>query len=348
MKANVYHAPRDVRVETVPDPSIIEPGDVIMKITKSAVCGSDLHFYRGNLPMDVGFVVGHEFMGTVEDTGKNTRLFKKGDKVVAPFWAGCGTCFNCKNHYPTACTGGGGCFGFGEGFGGYGGGQAEYVRVPFADSTLEKVPEEIEDDKILFLGDILSTSYFCAENGNIRPGDVVVIWGDGPLGLLATASARLFGPSIIVTIGHHEHRLKLAKELGCDIPVNSKNEDPVEKIQEITKGRLADVVLECIGSETALQSSSKMLRAGGTISYIGLFAQDLSLPMLDYYLKDLTLTGGVCPAKNYIGKLLPLITTGKVDPSLIITHDLPLSDTPRGYELMDTKEENAVKVVLTP
>ncbi|MGH7884168.1 MAG: zinc-binding dehydrogenase [Thermodesulfobacteriota bacterium] len=348
MKANVYHAPKDVRVETVPDPSIVNSGDAIMKITKSAICGSDLHFYRGNIPMDDGFIVGHEFMGIIEDVGKDCKLFKTGDKVVAPFWAGCGICHNCKNEYPTACTGGGGCFGYGEAFGGYGGGQAEYVRIPFADSTLEKVPEEIEDEKILFLGDILSTAYFCAERGKIKPGDVVIVWGDGPLGLLTTLSAKLFSPSIIITIGHHDYRLSLAKKMGCDIAINSKNEDPIERIQQITKGHLADVALECIGLPTALQNSFKMVKPGGTISFIGLFAEDVSFPMLDFFLKDLTVTGGVCPAKNYISKLLPLITSGKIDPSLIISHDLPLSETPRGYELMDNKNEDAVKVVLTP
>ncbi len=348
MKANVYHAPKDVRIETVPDPKIMNPGDAIMKITKSAICGSDLHFYRGNFGMDEGFVVGHEFMGVIEDTGKDSKLFKTGDKVVAPFWAGCGTCHNCENNYPTACTGGGGCFGYGEAFGGYGGGQAEYVRIPFADATLEKVPEEIEDEKLLFLGDVMSTAYFCAERANIKPGNVVVIWGDGTLGLLATLSAKLFGPSTIITIGHHDFRLKLAKEMGADITINSKNEDPIERIQQITKGNLADVSLECIGLPSAIQDSFKMLKAGGTLSFIGMFDEDVSFPMLDFFLKDITVTGGVCPAKNYIQKLMPLITSGKIDPSMIITHDLPLSETPKGYELMDTKDENAIKVVLTP
>jgi threonine dehydrogenase-like Zn-dependent dehydrogenase len=278
MKAVTYHGPRDIRVETVPDPKIQDPNDVILRVTKSAICGSDLHFYRGHVTIDDGFIVGHEFMGIIEDVGKGVKLFKNGDRVVAPFWVSCGVCPNCRNGVPTSCTGGGGCFGFGKAFGDFSGGQAEYVRVPFADTTLESVPGGIEDDRVLFLGDILSTGYFCAEWANIKPGDTVAIFGDGPLGLFATASARLFGPSQIITV----------------------------------------------------------------------FVQPVAIPMLDFYLKDLTLRGGVCPAKNYISKLMPLVEKGKLDPTAVITHDLKLGDTPNGYKLMDSKDENAIKVVLTP
>lgn len=348
MKAATYHGPRDIRVETVPDPKIQDPNDVILRVTKSAICGSDLHFYRGRVPMDEGFIVGHEFMGVVEDIGKDIRLLKKGDRAVASFWASCGVCPNCRNYVPTSCTGGGGCFGFGKAFGNFSGGQAEYVRVPFADNTLVRVPGGIEDDRVLFLGDILSTGYFCAEWANIKPGDTVAVFGDGPLGLLATASAKLFGPSQIITIGRHDFRLNVAKKIGADVVINSHKENPTDKIYEITSGKGVDAALECIGSENALLDSLKITRPAGTISFIGFFVQPVAIPMLDFYLKDLTLRGGVCPAKNYISKLMPLIEKGKLDPTAVITHDLRLSDTPNGYKLMDSKEENAIKVVLTP
>lgn len=348
MKAATYHGPRDIRVETVPDPKIQDPNDVIIKITKSAICGSDLHFYRGHVTIDDGFIVGHEFMGIIEDVGKGVKLFKKGDRVVAPFWVSCGTCPNCRNGVPTSCTGGGGCFGFGNAFGGFAGGQAEYVRVPFADTTLEKVPGEIEDDRALFLGDILSTGYFCAEWANIKPGDTVAVFGDGPLGLLATASARLFGPSQIITVGRHDFRLNVAKKMGADVVINSHRENPIEKISDITNGNGVAAALECIGSENALLDALKITRPAGTVSFIGLFIQPVAIPMLDFYLKDITLRGGVCPAKNYISKLMPLVEKGKLDPTAVITHDLKLSDTPNGYKLMDSKNENAIKVVLTP
>ncbi|MGQ0794182.1 MAG: alcohol dehydrogenase [Deltaproteobacteria bacterium] len=347
MKAATYHGVRDIRVDTVPDPKIEQSGDLILRITKSAICGSDLHFYRGRVPMDEGFVVGHEFMGVVEEVGAGVQSFKKGDKVVAPFWASCGSCTNCRNKVPTSCTGGGGCFGFGYAFGGFGGGQAEYVRVPFADGTLEKVPGSIEDDKILFLGDILSTAYFCAEWANIKPGQSVVVFGDGPLGLLGTACAKLFGPSQIITVGRHDFRLGIAKDMGADIVINSRKENHIERIKEATHGEGVDAVLECIGSEEALLDAFKVVRVAGTISFIGLFVQPVAIPMLDFYLKDLTLRGGVCPAKNYIQKLLPLVEKGKIDPTAVITHDLSLADTPKGYHLMDSKAEDAIKVVIT-
>ncbi|GIW46393.1 MAG: glutathione-dependent formaldehyde dehydrogenase [Deltaproteobacteria bacterium] len=348
MKAVTYHGIRDVRVEVVPDPEIKKPTDVIVRVTKSAICGSDLHFYRGKVPMDEGFIVGHEFIGIVEEIGSDVRLLKKGDKVVAPFWVSCGVCINCRNRVPTSCVGGGGCFGFGKAFGDIPGGQAEYVRVPFADSTLEKVPENIEDTKALFLGDIFSTGYFCAEWANIKPGDRVAVFGDGPIGLFATASARLFGPSLVITVGRHDFRLDVAKKLGSDLVINSRKEDPIHKILEVTDGRGVDAVLECIGSEEALSNAVKITRPAGTISFVGLFTEAVPIPMLDFYLKDLTLRGGVCPSKNYISQLLPLIENEKIDPTAIITHDLPLSETPKGYRLMDSKEENAIKVVLTP
>ncbi len=348
MKAATYHGVRDIRIETVPDPKIQDPDDVIIRVTKSAICGSDLHFYRGRIPMDEGFVVGHEFMGVIEDVGKGVKYFKKGDRVVIPFMIGCGVCVNCRNHVPTSCTGGGGCFGFGKGWGDLPGGQAEYVRIPFADATLEKVPEGISDEKILFLGDIFSTGYFCAEWANIKPGYAVAVFGDGPIGLFATASAKLFGPSLIITVGRHDFRLNVARKMGSDIGLNSHKENPVEKILEITNGRGVDAVLECIGSDETLLDAFKIVRPAGTISFVGLFIQPVPIPMLDFYLKDLTLRGGICPAKNYISKLMPLVEKGKIDPTTVITHDLPLVDTPRGYKLMDSKEENAIKVVLTP
>jgi alcohol dehydrogenase len=348
MKATTYHGPRDIRVETVPDPKIQDPNDVLLRVTKSAICGTDLHFYRGRVPMEEGFVVGHEFMGFVEDIGKGVKYFKKGDKVVAPFSASCGVCTNCRNHVPSSCTGGGGLFGSGKAFGDIAGGQAEYVRVPLADTTLEKVPEYIPDEKILFLGDILSTGYFCAEWANIKAGDIVAVFGDGPLGLLATLSAKLFGPSQIITIGRHDFRLNVAEKMGADVVINSHKENPTEKISEITKGKGVDAALECIGSESALLDSLKITRPAGTVSFIGVFIQPVAIPMLDFFLKDLTLRGGLCPAKNYISKLMPLIEKGKLDPTAVITHDLRLSDTPNGYKLMDSKDENAIKVVLTP
>ncbi len=348
MKAAVYNGVRDIRVESVPDPSIEKPTDVILRITKSAVCGSDLHFYRGRIPMDEGFVVGHEFMGVVEEVGRDVKLFKKGDRVVSPFWDSCGTCYFCRRNLPTSCIGGGGCFGFGKDFGNLFGGQAEFVRVPFADGTLERVPEGVDDEQALFLGDVLSTGYACAEWAGIRPGDTVAVLGDGPIGLFATASAALFGPSMIVTVGHHDDRLEVAAKMGCDVAVNSRRESVVERIKELTGGLGVDVVLECVGSEETLSTAIDVAKPGGRVGFAGFYPAPVRVSMLDFYLKDLTLRGGVCPAKAFIPKLTPLVEKGKIDPTLIITHRLPLVETPRGYELMDRREDGAIKVVLEP
>lgn len=348
MKAAVHHGTKDIRVENVPDPKIKNSMDVILRVTKSAICGSDLHFYRGRIPMDEGFVVGHEFMGVIEEVGKGVKQFKKGDRVVAPFWDSCGICYFCKRNLPTSCVGGGGCFGFGKGFGNLWGGQAEYVRVPFADGTLEKVTHGLTDEQAIFLGDIFSTGYSCAKWGEINPGDTVVVLGDGPIGLFATASAKLFGPALTITVGHHDDRLKIAKKMGCDISINSSKEDLIERIKELTDGRGADVVLECVGGEEILSNAIQLVKPGGNIGFVGFYAEPVKVSMLDFYLKDLTLRGGVCPAKNYISKLMPLVEKGKIDPTLVISHRLPISQTPKGYELMDQRKGGAIKVVLNP
>jgi alcohol dehydrogenase len=348
MKAAVYHGARDIRVENVPDPKIKDSMDVILRVTKSAICGSDLHFYRGRIPMDEGFVVGHEFMGVVEEVGKGVKLFKKGDRVVAPFWDSCGVCYFCKRNLPTSCVGGGGCFGFGKGFGNLWGGQAEYVRVPFADGTLERIPEGVSDEQAIFLGDIFSTGYSCAEYADIKPGDTVAVLGDGPLGLFATGSAKLFGPALIITVGHHNDRLKIAKKMGCDVPINSSKEDLNERIKELTDGRGVDAVLECVGGGETLTTAIQIVKPGGKIGFIGFYSEPVKVSMLDFYLKDLTLKGGVCPAKNYISRLMPLIENGKIDPTLVISHRLHLSQTGNGYELMDRRKNGAIKVVLNP
>jgi len=350
MKAAVNHGVKDVRVENVPDPKIKEPTDAIVRITKGAICGSDLHIYRGHFQLKEGDIVGHEFLGYVEDVGKEVKSFKKGDKVVSPFWISCGTCYFCQKGLTTSCLYGG-CFGFGDLLGGNPGCQAEYVRVPLADGTLVKIPESLatdsEDEKVLFLGDNISTGYHGALWGGIQPGDVVVVFGDGAIGLFATYCATLFGPSTVITIGHHDDRLEIAKKYGSDITINSLKEDPIERIKELTKGRGSDVVIEGVGTGEALEMCFKLARHGGTVSFVGLFWEPASINMTDFFLRNLTLRGGVAPARAYIPKLMPLVESGKLDPTHII-YRLPLSQAPKGYELMDKRKEGVIKVVLSP
>jgi alcohol dehydrogenase len=351
MKAAVNHGVKDVRVEEVPVPIIEKPTDAIVKVSTGAICGSDLHIYRGHFQLKEGDTVGHEFMGYVEDIGKEVKSFKKGDKVVGPFWVSCGNCFFCKRGLTTSCLYGG-CFGFGDLLGGNPGCQAEYVRVPWADGTLVKIPESLagdsDDEKVLFLGDNISTGYHGALSGGIKPGDSVVIFGDGAVGLFATYSATLFGPSTVITIGHHDYRLEIAKKYGADVTINSLNEDPVGKIKELTAGRGADVVIEGVGNADSLGACLQIIRPGGTISFVGLFWESFPMNMTDFFLRNLTLRGGVAPARTYIPILMPLVEGGKLDPTLVITHRLGLDQVSKGYELMDQRKEGAIKVVFSP
>lgn len=349
MKAAVYYGFKDVRVENVPDPVIQEPTDAIVKITKGAICGSDLHIYRGHFELNQGDTVGHEFVGRIEETGSGVKSVKKGDKVIGPFWISCGECHYCRNNLHTSCLNGG-CFGFGDILGGHGGCQAEYVRVAHADGTLVKTPESLsddsEDERTLFLGDNICTGYHGANSGNIKPGDTVVVFGDGPVGLFATYAATLFNPSNVVTVGHHDYRLDIAKKYGAGTVINSKNEDPGGKIRDLTEGLGANVVIECVGNTDSLQSCFEVVRPGGTVSITGLFWEPFPMNMTDFFLRNLHLSGGVAPSRAYIPELMKLVEDGKLDPTLVISHRLPLDDCPKGYELMDQRKDNAIKVVI--
>ncbi len=351
MKAAVNHGLKDVRVEEVPDPKILAPTDAIVRITKGGICGSDLHIYRGHFQLKEGDVLGHEFVGRVEEVGSEVRSVKRGDKVIGPFWVSCGDCHFCQIGLNTSCLHGG-CFGFGNLLGVEEGCQAEYVRVPLADGTLYKAPEGLSDDshdeKLLFLGDNISTGYHGAVCGRIKPGDTVVVLGDGAVGLFATYAATLFGPSRVITVGHHDYRLEVAKRYGADVALNSLDEDPIAKVKEFTDGLGANVVIECVGTGDALQQCFEAVRPGGTVSILGLFFEPATINMTDFFLRNLTLRGGVAPSRAYIPTLLPHIESGKLDPTLVISHTLPLEETPKGYELMDGRTANAIKVVLSP
>ncbi len=350
MKAITFHGVGDVRVQDVAEPKVIDPTDVVVKITTSAVCGSDLHQYhgRGGALVQTGAVMGHEFMGTVEDLGPAVRQVRRGDRVIVPFSVSCGTCEWCRRRLPTQCTTTGRAV-FGGRFGHvWGGGQAQLIRVPFADHLCELVPAEMTDHDAIFLGDILSTGYFCAENGGIRPGDTVAVFGAGPVGLLAMQSAQLFGPARLFAIDRVDYRLKLAEEFGAE-PVNLDRGDPAEQLRGLTGGRGPDVVLECVGHETPFTQAIQAVRAGGTVASVGVYVEpSLGFPAREAFFKDLTLKMGICNARNYMTPLLPLVRVGKLKPSRIITHTMALGDAPKGYEIFDRKEDRAIKVMLRP
>jgi threonine dehydrogenase-like Zn-dependent dehydrogenase len=348
MKAIAFHGVHDVRVGAVPDPRVVEPTDVVVRITTSAVCGSDLHQYHGRSVVEPGAVMGHEFLGIVEEAGPAVAAVRPGDRVVAPFSISCGRCEWCRRRLPTQCATTGRAV-FGGRFGRqYPGGQAERIRVPFADFMCEKVPAGVTDEQALFLGDILSTGYACAEQGGIRPGDAVAVFGAGPVGLLALQSAHLFGPLRVFAVDRVDYRLRLAEELGA-LPVNLDRGDPAEQLRGLTGGRGPDVVLECVGHEVPFAQAIQAVRPGGTVSSVGVYVEpSIGFPAREAFFKDLRLVMGICNARNYIVPLMPLVETGKLQPTRIITHTLPLDEGPKGYAIFDRKEDRAIKVLLKP
>lgn len=350
MRAVTFQGVGDVRVDTVPEPKIVDQSDVVVRITTSAVCGSDLHPYHGRgvvLP-EPGSIMGHEFMGIVEEVGRDVTRVRAGDRVVMPFSVSCGRCEWCLGRLPSQCSTTGRAL-FGGRFGKlFGGGQAERVRVPFADYMCEKVPGDLRDEDALFLGDILSTGYVCAENGGVRPGDSVAVFGAGPVGLLAMQAAQLFGPAQLFAVDRVDYRLRLAEEFGAT-PVNLDRGDPAEQLRALTRGRGPDVVLECVGHEVPFTQAIQAVRAGGTVSSVGVYVEaTMGFPAREAFYKDLTLKMGICNARNFMVPLMPLVRVGKLRPAQIITHTMGIGEAPRGYAIFDRKEDRAIKVMLKP
>lgn len=347
MKAVVWHGPHDVRVDDVADPVIQKPTDMLIRVTTTAICGTDLHPYHGQLPdFRPGTILGHEFVGEVVELGEHVHNFTKRDRVVCTDIIADGTCWYCRRgdhwHCPNRTL-----FGYGPLFGeDTPGGQAEYVRVPYADIVAYKIPDGVPDEKILFVSDILPTGYVCALHGGIQQGDTVAVVGCGPVGLMAQLCAQLFGPAQVLAIDRIASRLELAARLGS-IPVNASEVDPVARVKEMTGGRGADVVLEAVGGEAALNLALSLARGKGTVSSVGVhLLPAFTWNVLDAFLRELTVRFGIGDAMRYRERLVPLIESGRLDPSVIISHRLPLADAPKDYELFDKKE--AQKVVMRP
>ncbi len=343
MKAVTFQGPFKVEVKDVDDPKIQAPNDVILKVTTAGICGSDVHAYDGRMTLPpTGWSMGHEYIGEVVEVGDNIKNFKAGDRAVGAFTSSCGECWYCKADWPTQCVQQA-TFGFIM----LPGAQAEYLRVPNAHYTLEKV-DGLPDEKALFAGDILSTGYFAADRGEIKPGDVVAVVGSGPVGLFAQMSALTFDPKEVLAIDSMPERLAISEKIGAT-PVDMSKVDPVEVVKQHSEGRGADVVLECVGTEGPLRSAFNYVRPAGIISAVGMYTEpEFPFPMFQAFLKDLTFKIGVCPVKRYMRKVLDLTAAGKMDPSIIITHTMPLGDAARGYDIFHHRKENCVKVVLKP
>lgn len=346
MKAVSYQGERAVKVIDVPKPSIKSSRDVLVKITLGAICGSDLHIYHGNVPFSAGELIGHEFVGVVEEVGSEVQRFKPGDRVVSAFYTSCGICALCRKGWFSQCVHKG-TFGFGQVYGGgLGGAQAEFVVVPHADHTMEPIPAGVSDEQAIFVGDILSTGFFAAERAEITPGDAVAVIGAGPVGLMATMCAQLFGPAKVFVVDMVDARLEIAQQLG-GIPINAAQVNPIEAIDAQTGDLGADSSIEAVGAAASVDTAIRCVRGGGTISMVGVPSQYTGdFPYYPMWEKSLTFRSGVCNVREYMRPLLALIAAGRLKPELIISHRMKLDDVEEAYRMFDARE--ATKIVLTP
>jgi threonine dehydrogenase-like Zn-dependent dehydrogenase len=388
MKATCWYGTNDVRVKEVPEPKIINPRDAIIKITLTAICGSDLHLYNGYNPaMQKGDILGHEFMGEVVELGSAVKNLQVGDRVVVPFPISCGNCFFCQKQLFSLCENSNpnawmaeklwghspaALFGYSHLLGGYAGGQAQYVRVPFADIGPMKVPDELSDEQVLFLSDILPTGYMAAENCSIQPDDVIAIWGCGPVGQFAIVSAYLLGAKRVIAIDRFPERLAMARDRAGAETINYDEVDVYEALLDMTGGRGPDACIDAVGLEghahglmgaydrvkqalmletdraPAFRQAAMACRNGGTVSVPGAYAGFVDkIPLGSIMNRSLTIKTGQTHVQHYMRPLLERIQKKEIDPSFVITHRLRLEDAPQGYEMFSNKENECIKIVMT-
>jgi len=387
MKAAVIHAPGKITCDTIDDPILKNQDDIILKVTSTAICGSDLHIFSGGIPQPRPMVLGHEFMGIIEEVGKGVTHLKPGDRVVVPFPVACGSCFFCNHELPGHCENsnpehygpegglltekGGALFGYTDLYGGYDGGQAQYVRVPYANHGPLVVPDNLTDEQVLFLTDIFPTGYTGIDWGEVKGGEIVAIFGSGPVGIMAAKSAWLRGAARVVIVDTLQYRLDKAKATAhCEtILWEDGPKGVVEQIRAITQGRGADVCVDAVGFEPersfldkakavvnlekgsvkVLEACMSAVRRGGIVSVLGVYPTTYdNFPVGQFFDKGIILKGGQAPAHKHIDKLLGYVQEGKVTLDDIITHRLPLTEIAHGYDIFNKKEDGCVKVVLDP
>ena len=345
MKALVYHGPGKRGWDSVADPTIVDPTDIIVRVDTSTICGTDLHILKGDVPETTpGTILGHEAVGVVEEIGANVGTVMPGDRVLMSCVSSCGRCRFCKEGRYGQCLGGGGWI-FGHLIDGL---QAEFARVPFADNSVYKVPEELTDEQVLFLADIIPTSYEVGVlNGMVSPGDTVAIVGAGPIGLAAILTARLYTPGRIVAIDLADSRLESARRFGADTTINNGREDAIAEIMEMTGGLGADVAFEAVGVPQTFELACDLIRPGGRLANIGVHGKPVTLHLEKLWIRDVTITTGLVDTFS-IPQLMRLIASGRLDPSLFATHRFPLADTMTAYDTFaDAANTNALKVVLS-
>jgi threonine dehydrogenase-like Zn-dependent dehydrogenase len=388
MKAVTWCGKHNVQVETVDDPKLLNPRDAIVRVTSTAICGSDLHLYGGYIPaMEPGDILGHEFMGEVVEVGPEVYTLRPGDRVVVPFTISCGRCWFCAHNLWSACDNtntnaglqekaygyaGAGIYGYSHFLGGYAGGQAEYARVPFADVNPLKIPEDMTDEQVLFLTDIFPTGYQAAENCNIHAGDIVAVWGCGPVGQFAIRSAFMLGADRVIAIDRVPERLEMARQGGAEV-LDYDNEDVYNNLRELTGGRGPDSCIDAVGLEShgatldavydrvkaaafmvtdrihALRQMIECCRKGGTVSIPGVYGGVADkFPIGAAFGKGLTFRMGQTHVQKYLRPLLQRIRNGEIDPSFVITHRLPLDQAPEAYRTFNERKDGYIKVVLKP
>lgn len=388
MKANCWYGKQDVQVVEVPDPKILNQRDAVIKITSTAICGSDLHLYNGFVPtMEKGDIMGHEFMGEVVEIGGEVKKLRVGDRVVVAFPISCGSCFFCHKEMYSLCENSNpnawmaekffghspaGVFGYSHLTGGFAGGQAEYVRVPFADVGTVKIEDGLKDEQVLFLSDIFPTGYMAAENCNIQAGDTVAIWGCGPVGQFAIRSAFLLGADRVIAIDRISERLRMAAAGGAET-IDYEETDVYDMLMQMTGGRGPDACMDAVGLEahtpgpiyyydrvkqammlqsdrpTVLRQAIRACRNGGTVSVPGVYGGFVDkIPMGAVMNKALTIKTGQTHVQRFFGPLLERITRGDIDPSFVVTHHLKLDDAPQGYDMFLHKYDECIKIVLHP
>ncbi len=351
MKGIVYHGKEDFRVDDVPDPGIQHEHDAVVRIEKTAICGSDLHLWHGDPLPVTGFTLGHEFGGVVEAVGSAVGRFQPGDRVVVSCTAGCGHCSFCQRQLYSGCRSLAAAGAYTNVFGNplLPGGQAEGARVPFADTNLFKVPEGLALEQALFLTDILPTGTMGAELAEVGPGDTVVVFGCGPVGTFAQRASQIRGAAQVIAVDLNRDRLERARECGC-IALDPGVEDLRERVMELTRGEGADCAVEAIGVPELVRDAIDVVRPGGRVSVIGVItANEVPIPIMSGVMaKNLTFRAGIVMPQNHVGSLMPLIEQGRLDPTEIITHRMSLADGVKGYEIFAAREEDVLKVVLTP
>jgi threonine dehydrogenase-like Zn-dependent dehydrogenase len=351
VKALVYHGPCDVRLEDVPEPKIQDAGDAVVRIERTAICGSDLHVYHAEALPVTGFALGHEFLGTVEDAGSQVARFRRGDRVLVSCTIGCGRCASCGDGLYSGCATTTALGPVTNIFGTplHPGGQAEAARVPFADANLLPIPPGLDDEQVLFLTDILPTGWMGAELAEVGPGDVAVVFGCGPVGTFAQRAAWLRGASRVIAVDLDEGRLAKAAARGC-LPLHPQREDLLERVRELTAGRGADCAIEAVGRPELVRSALDVVRPGGRVAVIGVITgADVGIPFLARMTgRNLTLRSGIVNPQRHYPELLALIQQGRIDPSEIVTHRLPLAAGVRAYEIFDRHEDDVLKIVLSP